>query len=166
MKTWLRRIRGALLTGLTWAIGWAVAGMLIGVASKLLPGLPWDSFFEVFDAPLPAMAVPGFFGGVFFSMVLGIAGRRRRFRELSLPVFAAWGAVGGLLLTLFPFALVAVGLASTEGSALGAWQVIAVIGPTFILLGAVSASVSLMLARMTEDKELRETSDDVAEVSP
>jgi apolipoprotein N-acyltransferase len=164
MKKWLRRIRGAVGMGLTWAAGWALVGVLIGVTSRLLPGLPWDSFFEVFDAPLPALAIPGFFGGAFFSMVLGIAGRRRRFRDLSLPLFAAWGAVGGLLLTLFPFFLVAVGLASREGSDIGAGQIIAVIGPTFILLGAVSASVSLMLARKAEKRELLEASKDVAEV--
>ena len=164
MKKWLRRIRGAVGMGLTWAAGWALAGVLIGVTSKLLPGLPWDWFFEVFDAPLPALAIPGFFGGVFFSMVLGIAGRRRRFRELSLPRFAAWGALGGLLLTLFPFALVAVGLASREGSDLGAWQIISAISGPFILLSAVSASGSLMLARKVEDRELLEASEDVAEV--
>ena len=165
MRKWLRRIRGAVGMGLTWAAGWAVAGILIGVTSKLLPGLPWDFFFEVFDAPLPALAVPGFFGGVFFSLVLGIAGRRRRFRELSLPRFAAWGALGGLLLILFPFALVAVGLASSEGSSIGAWQAVAVLGPLFVLLGAVSASGSLMLARMTEGREYLEASEDVANAS-
>src|SRR5918996_3915539 len=116
MKKWPRRTRGAVGMGLTWAAEWVLAGLLIGVTSKLLPGLPWDWFFEVFDAPLPALAIPGFFGGLFFSIVLGIAGRRRRFSELSLPVFAAWGALGGLLLTLFPFALVAVGLASLNVS--------------------------------------------------
>jgi hypothetical protein len=164
MKKWLRRIRGAVGMGLTWAAGWALAGVLIGVTSTLLPGLPWDSFFEVFDAPLPALAIPGFFGGAFFSMVLGIAGRHRRFAELSLPRFAAWGALGGLLLTLFPFALVAVGLGSREGSDLGAWQIIAAISGPFILLSAVSASGSLMLARMGEDRESLEASQDVAEV--
>jgi hypothetical protein len=154
MKRWLKRIRGAVGMGLVWAAGWAVAGVLIGVTSVLLPGLPWGSFFKVFDAPLPAMAVPGFVGGVFFSIVLGIAGHRRRFRELSLPRFAAWGAVGGLLLILFPFALVAVGLASREGSDTGAWQIIAVAGVPFILLSAVSAAGSLALARRAEQPEL------------
>ena len=43
MKHWLRRIRGAVGMGLTWAAGWALAGVLIGVTSILLPGLPWDS---------------------------------------------------------------------------------------------------------------------------
>lgn len=164
MKSWLRRIRGAIGMGLTWAAGWALVGLLIGVTSRLLPGLPWDSFFEVFDAPLPALAIPGFFGGAFFSIVLGIAARHRRFAELSLPRFAAWGAVGGLLLTLFPFALVAVGLASTEGSALGAWQIFAAISGPFILLSAASATGSLMLARKAEKRELLEASEDLAEV--
>jgi hypothetical protein len=149
MKKWLRRIRGAIGMGLTWAFGWAVAGVLIGVASILLPGLPWDAFFEVFDA---------------FSTVLGIAGRRRRFGELSLPRFAAWGAMGGLLLTLFPFALVAMGLASREGSDVGTWQIIAVITGPFILLSAVSASVTLIVARIAEGRGLREASEEVADV--
>ena len=160
----LRRIRGAIGMGLTWAFGWAIAGILIGVASILLPGLPWNSFFEVFDAPLPALAIPGFFAGVFFSTVLGIAGRRRRFGELSLPRFAAWGAVGGVLLTLFPFALEAVGLASREGSTVGTWQIIAVITGPFILMSAISASITLILARRAEGRELGEESEDVAVV--
>jgi len=145
--------------GLTWAFGWAVAGVSIGVASILLPGLPWSAFFEVFDAPLPALAVPGFFAGVFFSAVLGIAARRRRFSELSLPRVAAWGALGGLLLTLFPFALVAVGLASREGSDIGTSQILAVITPLFVLLSALSASVTLIIARAAERRELPEASE-------
>ena len=151
MTNGLRRIRGAVGMGLTWAAGWAVAGVLIGVASKLLPGLPWDSFFDVFDAPLPAMAIPGFFGGVLFSVVLGIAARRRKFDELSVPRFAAWGAVGGLLLSLLPSALMAVGLA-TPGPGVDIVKSTAVIGVPFILLSAASAAGSLMLARKAEDR--------------
>ena len=63
MRNWQRRIRGAVGMGLTWAAGWALVGVLIGVTSRLLPGLPWDALFEVFDAPLPALAIPGFIGG-------------------------------------------------------------------------------------------------------
>jgi hypothetical protein len=155
MMNWLRRIRGAVGMGLTWAVGWAIAGLMIGVASVLLPGLPWNVFFDVFDAPLPALAIPGFFAGVFFSAVLGIAGRRRAIRDLSLPEIAAWGAVGGVLLTLFPFALVAVGLASREGSDIGTWQILAAITAPFVLLSAVSASVSLVMARAAMRRELR-----------
>jgi hypothetical protein len=152
LKKWLRRLRGAAGMGLTWAAGWALGGLLIGVASILLPGLPWAPFFEVFDAPLPAMAIPGFFAGMFFSTVLGIAGRRRRFSELSLPAFAAWGAVGGLMLLAFPVVLVGVGLASTGGSSIHPLKALAVIAPPFILLSVVSASVTLLLARRAEGR--------------
>jgi hypothetical protein len=159
MKKWLRRIRGAVGMGLTWAVGWALGGLLIGVTSKLLPGLPWDLFFEFFDAPLPALAIPGFVGGVLFSMVLGIAGQRRRFDELSLPRFTAWGAVGGLLLSLAPAAVVAVGLGSSEGSKYDLWQITAAISGPFILFSALSAAGSLTLARRSERGELREQPD-------
>ena len=159
----LRRIRGAIGMGLTWAFGWAIAGVLIGVASILLPVLPWNAFFEVFDAPLPALAIPGFFAGVFFSTVLSIAGRHRRFSELSLPRFAAWGALGGVLLSAFPFALVAAGLASREGSHVGTWQIITVITGPFILLSATSASVTLILARIAERRKPREAVEGVTD---
>ena len=89
MKTWLRRLRAVSGVVLSWAAGWALFGLLIGVASNLLPFLPWHYFFAVFDGPLPALAIPGFVGGALFSTVLGVAGRRRRFDELSLPRFAA-----------------------------------------------------------------------------
>src|SRR4026209_1754413 len=102
---WLRRIRGMIGMGITWAIGWAVAGILIGVLSLVTPFLPWDAFFRVFDAPLPAAAVPGLVAGAFFSLVLSIAGRNRKFRDLSLPVFSFWGAIGGVMVSVFPIRL-------------------------------------------------------------
>ena len=161
MKKWLRRIRGAVGMGLTWAVGWALGGLLIGVASIVLPWLPWwDAFFAVFDAPLPAMAVPGFFAGMFFSTVLGIAGRRRRFSELSLRAFAAWGAMGGLLLIAFPFVLVGVGLASTSGSSIHPLKALAVIAGPFMLLSVVSASATLLLARKAERRAALESGED------
>lgn len=164
MNKWLTRIRGAIGMGLTWAVGWAVTGVLIGVSSILLPGLPWEVFFEVFDAPLAALAVPGFFGGVVFSTVLGIAGRRHRFDELSLPRFAAWGALGGVLASLIPAAMVVTGLARVVGASPGPLQFTAVIVGPLALLSAGSAAGSLMLARKSEDRELLKASADVAEV--
>lgn len=126
---------------------------MIGVASLLLPGLPWDAFFEVFDAPLPALAVPGFFAGLFFSFVLGVAGHRRRLDELTVAQVARWGVVSGVLLTLFPFVLVVIGLASREGSSLGTWQVITIITGPFVVMSAVSATATLLLARAAARRE-------------
>lgn len=151
---WLRRIRGAVGMGLTWAFGWALTGIAIGVASMLLPFLPWHLFFKIFDAPLPALAVPGFIGGVFYSLVLGIAGRRRRFDEISLPHVVAWGALGGLMLTLFPAFLVLVGLATPSSQGAGLWQITAVVAGPLMLLSSASAAGSLLLARKAERREL------------
>ena len=151
MKGWLRRIRGVIGMGLTWAVAWALVGVLIGLAWTL--GVPMEWFVEVFDAPLPALAVPGFFAGAVFSTVLGIAGRRRRFDELSLPRFAAWGAVGGVLLTL-PI----VAMAAVPGA------VMAVAVGTVTLLSAGSAAGSLVLARMSEKRELLDLGAEVADV--
>jgi hypothetical protein len=80
--------------------------------------------------------------------VLGIAGRRRRFDELSLPRFAAWGAAGGLLLSAIPVTVL--GMEAQSAAA-------AVIAGTLTLL-------ALLLARMSEDRELLDASGDVAEV--
>lgn len=151
---WLKRLRGAVGMGITWAIGWAVAGVLIGIASNLLPWLPWDLFFRVFDAPLPALAIPGFLGGVIFSLVLGVAGRHRRFDQLSLRRFAAWGAVGGLLLSLVPAALVVGGEATISASAPGLWAFTAAIAAPLVVLSTLSASGSLLLARKSENRQL------------
>lgn len=149
MRRWSRRIRGALGMGLAWAAAWALVGLLIGVASVLLPWLPWDAFFKIFDAPLPALAVPGFVGGVIFSVVLGVAARRRSFAELSLVRFAAWGAVGGLLLSLVPAVMVVAGLATFNPNlGIGLWQLTAAASGPLMLLSAASASGSLVLARM------------------
>jgi hypothetical protein len=132
-----------------------VGGLLIGVSSILFPALPWwSAFFEVFDAPLPALAVPGFFAGVFFATVVGILGRRQRLNELSLARFSAWGAAAGVLVTALPFALVSVGLASTEGSNISAWKAISVITGPFILFSAGSAALTLLLARKSVSRTL------------
>lgn len=142
MPNWLRRLRGAIGTGVTWAVAWALSGLLIGVSSLLLPFLPWHLFFDFFDAPLPALAIPGFVAGAIFSVVLGVAARRRRFEELSLARFAFWGAVGGLLLSLVPISLL--GFSAASVAMPGLWLFAALV----TMLSAGSAAGSLALARL------------------
>ena len=153
MNNWLRRLRGAIGMGVTWALGWAFSGILIGVLWTL--GVPMEWFVRVFDAPLPALAVPGFFAGATFSLVLGVAGRRRRFDELSLPKFTAWGSLGGLLLSLFP--LGALGSQAPVAT-------LAVMAGTLTVLSGASAAGTLMLARMGEDRRLLDAGDEVDRV--
>jgi hypothetical protein len=142
MKKWLRRIRGAIGMGLTWAIAWFGAGLVL----LLVVG------FGAADVPFPlGFGLLGFFAGVMFSAVLGIVEGGRRFDQMSLPRFAVWGGVGGLLLSGI-FALAA----DLGGEFL-------VLGPVFALAGAGSAAGSLALARMAEDRELLDPSADVGE---
>lgn len=154
MKKWLRRIRGAVGMGLTWGVAGFLAGIGIELVHNLWPN-PLGSAVDIWPA---ALAYPGFLGGVAFSAVLGIAGRRRRFDELSLPGVAAWGAVGGLFVSLIPAVMVAIGFATPN---IPLWQItLALLGP-FTLGGAIAASGSLALARVAEDRERLTDSKDV-----
>jgi hypothetical protein len=157
MKKWLRRIRAALGMGLTWAVAWAPVGLLLGLVlggnSRTPDELPVDDWLM----PLAAL---GFLGGAIFSTVLRIAERRRRFDELSLPRFGAWGALGGVVLGVL--AVAAWHLDAGFGPVL--WLRAAVIVGSATLLSAVSASGSLALARMAEERELLDAGGHVAEV--
>ena len=140
MRTWLRRIRGAIGMGVTWAVTWSAAG--------LVPRWVFNT-----DAPLPLVfGVFGLIAGVVFSGVLALADGRRRFDQISLPRFAAWGAVGGLLLSALFAKLASLG-----------WGDVLMIAPTFALASAVSASGSLALARRVARRELPGIGEDVAE---
>ena len=128
----MRRIRGAIGTGLTWAAGWLGVGAILGVPISILLGLPVLSGMTVLAV---GWAKLGFVGGVLFSGVLAAAEHNRSIEDLSLRRIAAWGAVGGFLLAvpsviaagMTPFALVPAGVA--------------------VLLGAGSAAGSLAIAR-------------------
>jgi hypothetical protein len=92
---------------------------------------------------------------------LGIAARRRRFDELSLPRFAAFGAVGGALVSVLPAALVGLGL---ETPNVPVWQITAALLGPLTLGGAAAAAGTLALARLSEDRALLEGAEDVADV--
>jgi hypothetical protein len=159
VNNWVRRFRGTIGMGITWAVGWGLVGLLIGLGSIVTPFLPWEAFFNVFDAPLLTLAIPGFFGGVLSSMVLGIAGRNRRFDELSLPWFVLVGAFGGLLLAIFPAVLVTVGLATLNPNAPGLLALTGILGVPMALLGSASAAGTLVLARKAEGGTLQKPVD-------
>lgn len=132
MNKWLRRIRGAAGMGLIWAVAWFGAGVLL-----LLVVGP-----DAADVPFPlGFGMFGFLAGATFSAVLGVLEGRRGFDQLSLPRFASWGAVGGLLLSG-----VFVAVAGLGGGAL------VVLGPLFAAASAASAAGSLALARKADDR--------------
>lgn len=131
MGKWVRKIRGAIGMGLTWATAWFLAGMV------LLAIIGPDAA----DVPFPlGFALLGFLSGMTFSGVLGFVDGRKRFDEMSMPRFALWGGVGALLFS--------VGFVFVAG--IGA-QALVFLGPIFGISGAVCAAGSLALARMAED---------------
>ena len=140
MKNWLRRIRGAVGMGLTWAVGWAIMG------GAIMEGIV-DPHGKILDMWSQTLAIPGFLLGVVFSMVLMIAEGRRRFDELSLPRFAVLGGVAGVALGALA---VAAGVFPAVPLLLRA---AVVIGPLTVL-SAASAAGSLALAKMAEDRGL------------
>jgi hypothetical protein len=133
MGKWLRGIRGAIGMGFTWGAAWSAAGFVLMVVTG----------FKT-DAPFPLIfGVLGFGAGIIFSVFLALTQRRRGFDQMSLPRFAGWGAVGGLVLSAF----------FSKAASLG-WGDILAIAPTFALASAVCASGSLALARRAVRRDL------------
>ena len=142
MRGWLRRIRGAIGMGFTWAAAWSGAGIVLAVVTGFKADAPFPLVFGVF----------GFMAGVIFSAFLALIEGRRTFDQMSFPRFAGWGATGGLLLA----ALFA------KAASLG-WGDVRVIAPTFAVACAVCASGSLAVARRTVRRELPDIRGDTAE---
>jgi hypothetical protein len=142
MGKWLRRIRGAVGMGLTWALVWAPVAVLIGLFVD-----PDGSMDEMWPA---IGAYPGFLGGVVFSVMLAIAARRRGLDDLSLSRVALWGAGAGLLVGTLPFTI------GEPASDRPLWLLATVVIGTITLLSAASAAGSLALARRVGKRAVRD----------
>lgn len=114
MSRFFARVRGAFGIGVLWAIAGAFVGFAIELVLNILPGSDLLLGVDIWPA---ALAIPGFFAGLAFSVVLTITEGRRSFDALKLPRVAAWGALGGLVLGTvvgLPIAVIAA-LAATSG---------------------------------------------------
>jgi len=149
VNKWLRRIRGAIGMGVTWAFAWFGAGMIL----LLIVGP------DAADVPFPiGFGMFGFLAGATFSGVLALVEGRRSFDQMSLPRVAGWGAAGGGLLSTI-FVLV---VALVEGPAF--LPNLVFLAPVFALAGAGSAAGSLALARRGVDRELLDSGAETVEV--
>jgi hypothetical protein len=137
VQKWLRRIRGAIGIGLTWAAAWFGAGLVFMVA--VVPH-PENPFFVAWGAL-------GFVAGLTFAGILGIIERRRGIDQLSLKRVAGWGALGGLALAVI------VQIAGLTGDFL-------LLAPLFALAGAGCAAGTLTLARKGDEQQLLRSSAD------
>jgi hypothetical protein len=129
-----RRIKGALGMGLVWAFGWGAVGGVMELLANFIPRL------NVVDMWIQPFVIGGFVAGAFFSLVLGIAARNKRFEELSVLRFTVWGTIGGLLAGVAPTALFGPSL---------------VIVPLMVL-SAASAAATLAIARGGKQPALAE----------
>lgn len=142
MRNWLRRIRGAIGMGLTWGAAWFAVGFI----PRWVLGIESDLPFPLLFGGL------GFIAGVTFSGLLMLTQGRRRFDQMSLPRFARWGALGGLLLSaLF-----------VRGASYG-WGEVLAISATFAVASAACASGTLAVARRAVRRELPSGHEDAAE---
>ena len=130
--------------GVAWGIAWGAVG-----------SIPRWLFGFNPDAPFPIIfGLLGFIAGIIFFALLMLTEGRRNFDQLTLPRFAAWGAVGGVLLSAI----------FTRIASLGAGDVL-VIAPIFAVACAACASGSLALARRAAKLELPDGRGDAAAIS-
>ena len=149
MSKWLKRIRGALGIGLTWAVAWGFVGALLGL-SLVGP--------SAIGAVSLSFALYGFICGGGFSVLLGLTEGRRTFEEMSLKRFAVCGALAPLLMQVM--LVTALAFWGDPGQLLNR-----LISATILaLLGAGSAAGSLALARRADHGELLEAGSDVADI--
>lgn len=140
----MQRLRGAVGTALTWAIGWCVAGVAVGFTGFF--GTLALRDFAVFAGVFAGM---GFVGGAMFSLMLTLIEGRKRFDQLSIPRFALWGAVGGVVLQ---------GIVAASGQ-LGSLATLVF----FTLMASGSAAGTLALARIADDRSLS-SGDDIEDI--
>jgi hypothetical protein len=133
MGTLLRRLRGALGIGLSWAVIWALFGLSIGFAILYFDPASIDQGEDPVSMA-GILATVGFFCGTIFAGVLAFAERRTALRDMSLWRAAFWGALGGVALPLL----------TTMND-----QVVFNTAP----LGALSATIAVALARRAERRQ-------------
>jgi hypothetical protein len=127
MNPVLRRLRGALAIGVTWALLWGAIALILFVGFMLFepedvgPG-------EGLTVVVPVLAAVGFLSGLGFSLVLAVTERSKAVHELALPRVALWGLLGGVAIPL---------LMGADGGM--GW----ITGP----MGAIFATTSVALAR-------------------
>jgi hypothetical protein len=147
----LRKLRGILGTGISWAIGWSILGTAVhwSLAVLGLVGNP-NMMVEPF-----MYGLMGFYGGCVFGGVLSLMEGRRSLADLHLGKIAVWGALAGLLVPVVYHLL-------GGGEGLEWFRYILTspdswLSPAIIpLLGAASAAGMTAVARSGSDPALGE----------
>ena len=142
MRSLLRKLRGLLGMGVTWAVAWVPLTVGIGVIERLVAGSTLPTVAELLAAAVTGLQ-SGFIAGVLFGAGLGLVYGNRVLGKLRPGSMGVLGGVGGILL-----AAVTLGPAAVAG-ALPATAVILV--TTYCgIFGAASAVGSVKLAQAHE----------------
>jgi hypothetical protein len=151
--TWLRRVRGAIVIGLAWALPWWVVGTVMSPYLRSLANAhPPRSLGEaILDGSF--IAWYGFLAGVTFSFVLAVAGRRRRFSELTTARMVKYAIASSALLMGPPMIYMLAGRAD-------GWRMQDAVYLTGgVLLTAACSVGSLIAARGTKHQKTERTND-------
>ncbi|HTR79609.1 MAG TPA: hypothetical protein VMH39_15930 [Gemmatimonadaceae bacterium] len=93
----LRLVRGAVGTAITWGIGWGLVGIPLVLWEFLAhwrgAHLPFNTVF----AMVANFGAAGAVSGLVFSVALAVAERRERIETLRWRRVAGWGVLGALL---------------------------------------------------------------------
>lgn len=167
MANWLRRLRGAVGMGLTWAGLWSVVGAVVAVLPGTLVApypIPLEWLVRLAAQSAAQFAALGFVGGATFSGVLAATEGRRGFGQLSLPRFAILGTLGGLAMWALRGSVgeSVIRLLDSIGMPGPTW-VYGISGGLIVLVGAGSAVGTLVVARRVDDRELLEAGEGMAE---
>lgn len=164
MNRWFRRLRGALGVAVSWGVVWGTVGGVLEALFGLPPaGAGVGIVLREFARGFAAFAMIGGVGSAVFSLALGLEGRRRSFADMSMARFGLWGGLAGLTVGLVlysPLVLAPNGLFTVAEAIL---RTSLAVGVT-TAIGALSATGSLRLARMADDRELLAAGEEVAEV--
>lgn len=82
-----------------WGIQWAIAGILIGALSSLLPNSNLESLLD----PWIALAMPGFLGGLLFAISSRIRGISPNPGDSTIKTTLGRGVAVGVALGTLPF---------------------------------------------------------------
>jgi hypothetical protein len=144
MQNVLKKLRGILGIGITWAIAWSALGALLATVQALILA---SSYPQVRGALSGAIAlnaifigVYGFLTGSLSGAILSIAERRHTISQLTTRRFALWGGIAGAAIPAANLLLIRIlGGGFPNGGA--------IVTVASSLLGAISAAALLRIAR-------------------
>ena len=146
----MRRLRAILVISVTWAIPWAVLGVLFGAYRY------WDYQRNPTDVvvTLPSQigwsvalgAIWRALSGAAFASILSIAERHSKLGELRMAHVTAWGATGSTMIPLITLGLIG----ASDPLMVLPLSFVAAVGAVSAALGAGLAAGTLGVARRSE----------------